>query len=104
MFLTEHNVWIHVTVAIVVIIAGFYFQISKEEWLFIVFAIGLVILSEGFNTAIEYLSNAVSESYNEKIKCAKDIAAGAVFLAAITAAIIGLLIFVPYIVNLFNAY
>lgn len=95
----EHNVWIHTAIATVVVLFGFWLQLSKSEWLFVIFAIGLVLISEGFNTAIEHLSDAVSESYNQKLKWAKDIGAGSVLLAAICSAIIGLLIFIPHLIE-----
>lgn len=99
LFQQEHNVWIHTTITVAVIIAGLLFDIPNEEWLFVIFAIGLVFIAEGFNTAIEHLANAVSESYHEKLKNAKDVAAGAVLLAAITSVIIGLVIFIPHLVD-----
>lgn len=99
MLLNEHNVWIHLVFTAAVIAAGFWFSLSKAEWLFLIFAIGLVLVAEAFNTAIEHLANAVSETYNEKIKIAKDVAAGSVLLAAIIAAIIGLLIFIPHLIT-----
>ena len=98
MFQQEHNVWIHTAIAVVVVVAGFWFSISNEEWLFVILAIGLVFMAEAFNTAIEHLANAVSESYHEKVKNAKDVAAGAVLLSAITAAVIGLIIFIPHLI------
>ena len=101
MFMREQNAWIHALAVIVVTVAGISVQLSKTEWLFVILSIGLVLMAEAFNTAIEQLANAVSETYNEKLKNAKDVAAGAVLLAATTAALIGLLVFIPHIIEIF---
>jgi diacylglycerol kinase (ATP) len=73
-----------------------YFKITASEWLFQTLAIGLVMSVEGINTAVEKM-RILFINYNEKIGFIKDIAAGAVFFAAITAIVIGLIIYVPYI-------
>lgn len=98
----EQNAWIHITVAILVILAGIFFDITKTEWMTVIFCIGLVLSAEGFNTAIEYLCNVVSPERNEAIGRVKDVAAGSVLICAIAAAIIGLIIFIPYIILLFE--
>ena len=81
---------------------GFYLNINPIEWCLVIFAIGMVIAAEGFNTSIEYLTNLVTSDYHELAKKTKDVAAGAVFLTAITAAIIGTIIFLPKFILLFN--
>lgn len=98
-FLTQHNAWIHLAAAIVTIIAGFYFHLNTNEWCWIVAAISLVFICEAFNTAIEFLTDLVSPDYNEKAGKVKDLAAGAVLIASITALVIGLLIFLPKIMH-----
>lgn len=95
----EHNAYIHLTIAGLVILFGFIFRLSRPEWMMIVFAIGLVLMAEGMNTAIEYLANSITREHHPDIKKAKDIAAGAVLIAAISASLIGLLVFVPYLVD-----
>ena len=97
---SQHNLWIHIVAAFLVIITGFVINISTAEWLFLIFAIGFVLTAELFNSAIERFVDLVSPEKNEIAGSIKDIAAGAVLVAAITAAIIGLLIFVPRINNL----
>ena len=62
---------------------------------FILFFIGLVLAAEAVNSAIEALADVVSPDYNEGIKRTKDLAAGAVLLLAMTAAMVGLIIFIP---------
>lgn len=92
---TQPNVWIHMAVAITAISLGFYLNIDRTEWCLILFAIGLVLTAETFNTALEALTDLVSPNYNEKAKIAKDVAAAAVLISCITAAVIGLIVFGP---------
>ena len=70
-------------------------NLSAEEWIVIAFAIGLVLAAEAINSSIEALADLVSPEYNEAIKRTKDLAAGAVLILAITAAIVGLIVFIP---------
>lgn len=92
---TEHSVMVQFSLGILLTIAGFYFDISHEEWLFQIFAIGLVLSVEGLNTAVEKVADFIHPNYHEKIGFIKDIAAGAVFFAAMTAIAIGLIIYIP---------
>lgn len=96
----EHNTWIHLTVTGIVIILGILFSLSPLKWGLIAFATGLVWTSELLNTAIEYLTDLVSPEYNETACKVKDVAAGAVLISAITAVVIGLLVFVPEILKI----
>ena len=97
----EHNAWIHSFAAICVVIMGGLAGLSSTEWMIIVFAIGMVFAGEAFNSSIETLCDLVSPNYNEAIKKAKDLAAGAVLFLAIAAAIVGFIIFLPKITTLF---
>ncbi|WP_460218582.1 diacylglycerol kinase [Psychroserpens sp. MEBiC05023] len=92
---TEASIKIQVCIAIAVTIAGFYFDISRTEWLFQIAFIGLVMSLEGMNTAIEYIADFIHPDRHETIGKIKDIAAGAVFIAAISAAIAALVIYIP---------
>lgn len=92
---TEHSVMVQFSIGILMSIAGFYFDISKTEWLFQTLAIGLVMSIEGLNTAVEKIADFIHPNYHERIGFIKDIAAGAVFFAALTAVAIGLIIYVP---------
>ncbi|TDE05387.1 diacylglycerol kinase family protein [Flavobacterium hiemivividum] len=94
---TEHSIMIQFSLGILVTIAGFYFHISATEWLFQTLAIGFVMSIEGLNTAVEKIADFIHPNYDERIGFIKDIAAGAVFFAGITAIIIGLIIYVPLI-------
>ena len=97
----EHNSRIHLFVTICVVIAGFIFDISLVEWALIAFAIGLVFSMEIINSSIEKLADFVSPDKHETIKIVKDLAAAAVLVSAITSAIIGLIVFIPKILELF---
>ncbi len=92
---TEHSVRVQSCLAVVMIIAGFYFEISHEEWLIQTLAIGLVLGIEGLNTAVEKVADFIHPEYHERIGFIKDIAAGAVFFAAMTAIAIGCIIYIP---------
>ncbi|SDH08055.1 diacylglycerol kinase (ATP) [Flavobacterium omnivorum] len=94
---TEHSVMVQFSLGILVTTAGFYFGITKTEWLFQTLAIGLVLSVEGLNTAVEKIADFIHPNYHERIGFIKDIAAGAVFFAAMTAIIIGLIIYIPLI-------
>lgn len=95
----EHNAWIHLFATTLVIVLSIWLKISKMEWIAIVFTIGLVFIAEGINTAIEKLADAITIEQNENIKRAKDISAGVVLIAALTAVIIGLLILLPHLIE-----
>lgn len=92
---TEHSIMVQFSLAILMTIAGFYFNITKTEWLFQILSIGLVMSIEGINTAVEKVADFIHPDYHERIGFIKDIAAGAVLFAAITAMIIGLIIYAP---------
>ncbi len=92
---TEHSVIVQSLIAILLVFAGFYFEISREEWMFQTLAIGLVISIEGLNTAVEKIADFVHPEFHKKIGFIKDIAAGAVFFAALTAVAIGCIIYIP---------
>lgn len=96
----EKHAKFHLFAACCVILAGFFFSISVQEWIAVCFAIALVFTTEGFNTAIERICNIVNPEYDKKIGDIKDIAAGSVLICAIMAAVIGLLVFVPYVYKL----
>lgn len=97
----EHNAWIHLLAILLVSALGFLLQINSFEWITLVFCFGIVLMAEGFNSAIEALANKVSPEKDPQIKITKDIAAGAVLITAIMAAIIGSIIFIPKIILLF---
>ena len=96
----ERNMKVHFFVMIAVIILGFVFKIEPMEWIACVILFGGVIGAEMFNTAIETVVDLVTPYKNDKAKIAKDVAAGGVLVWAISAAVIGLVIFVPKFVEM----
>ena len=82
---TEWNFRIHFAMFVLIIAAGFFFGISAGEWLAIVLSAGLVFMAEVFNTALEYLADAVHPEADRGIGMAKDAAAGGVLIAAVAA-------------------
>jgi diacylglycerol kinase (ATP) len=92
---TEASIMIQFCIAIVMTIVGFVVDISAMEWMFQFLAIGLVLVAEASNTAVEKISDFVHPEYNKDIGFIKDIAAGAPAFAAIIAIIIGGIIYLP---------
>ncbi len=97
----EQNLAIDVGIAILVLVAGFIFKLDTTEWVVVVFTIGAVLSLELVNTAIEAVVDLVTEEYHPLAKVAKDTSAAAVFVIAIVAVIVGLIIFLPKIISLF---
>ena len=95
LFKEEYNARIHLLAAIAVVIAGFIFEISTTEWIVIIFAIGFVLAMEAINSSIEGLADFVSPEKHEMIKKIKDLSAAGVLISALTALIIGLIVFLP---------
>jgi diacylglycerol kinase (ATP) len=91
----EASIQVQAVIAIIMTFAGFYFDLSTTEWIFQIFAIGLVMSVEGINTAIEEIADFVHPDHHSKIGYIKDVSAGAVFFAAITAILIGCIIYLP---------
>ena len=92
---TEASIKVQLFIAIVITIAGFYFDISKSEWMAQLIMIGIVMSMEGMNTAVEYIADFIHPEYHKKIGLIKDVAAGAVFIASIIALIIAGIIYLP---------
>lgn len=99
MFRSEPHASLHLIAAILVIAAGIYWRITPSQWCLCLLCIGAVFSAEAINTAIEALADRVSPEKHPLIEKAKDVAAAAVLIAAITAAIIGLIIFLPIWLN-----
>ena len=97
MLKTQPNAWIHLGATASVITAGLWLRIRDEDWRWIVIAIGVVWMAEIVNTAFEHLCDVVQPEFHISVKTAKDVAAGAVLVAAMAAAIIGVLVFLPYL-------
>lgn len=97
-FQTEHNAWLHLAATAGVAILGMVYHVTAFETALLVFAVGFVWVAELFNTCIEKIMDFISTERHPKIQLIKDMAAGAVLLAAITTFITGMAIFIPKIV------
>lgn len=92
---SENSIIAQVIIAIIMTIFGFIMQLSATEWMFQLFSIGLILVAESLNTAIEKMADFIHPDYHKQIGRIKDISAGAAFFAAIFAVIIGLIIYLP---------
>jgi len=92
---SENSIIAQVIIGIIMTIFGFIMQLSATEWMFQLFSIGLVLVAESLNTAIEKIADFIHPNYHKQIGRVKDISAGAAFFAAIFAVIIGLIIYLP---------
>ena len=97
----EQNLSFHLIAMVVTVIAGFLLEITRIDWMIVILCIGVVIAAELFNSAIEKLVALVSPERHPIAGQVKDIAAGAVLVCAATAAIIGLIVFIPYLTRFF---
>lgn len=95
MIISENNARIHLLASTVVITAGMFFGLSKQEWLWISLAIALVWILEAINTAIEAMVDLVSPGFHPLAGKVKDTAAAAVLIASFFAVIVGIIIFFP---------
>ena len=98
---TQKNAWIHLAITVIVIFLGIFFHLSRMEWLVLVITIGLVWAAEALNTTLEAFVDLVSPDYHPVAKIVKDVAAATVLVAAISAAVVGFLIFLPAILAFF---
>lgn len=97
----QHNARVHAAATVLVVMAGFGFRISTDDWCWIVLAISIVWTAEALNTAFEFLADVASPAFHPIVRDAKDVAAGAVLLSAIASAIIGAIIFWPHVRSFF---
>lgn len=99
---TQHNAWIHLFFAILVVWAGFYFHINSAEWCTLILSTGFVLVAEAFNTAFEIDIDLTSPDHHPYARDTKDVAAGAVLLSVFTSIFVGLVIFLPKILGIFR--
>ena len=92
---SEKSIIAQAIIGVIMTACGFIMHISATEWMFQIFAIGLVLVAESLNKAIEKMADFIHPEYHERIGFIKDISAGAAFFAAIFAVIIGLIIYIP---------
>jgi len=101
-FNSERNLRIHFSVALLALLAAVICQINYLELALVIFAIGLVIVAELLNTAIEKTIDLFQPTYHPLAKTAKNVAAGAVLVAAFTSVMIGILVFGPYLLSMYS--
>jgi len=94
-FQQEPNAWIHLAATIIVFIAAAYFEVSSNEIIALIIVMGFVWVAEIFNTVVERVMDFISTKRNSKIEFIKDLAAGGVLVAAITAIVTGAIVFIP---------
>ena len=102
LFISQPNARIHGVAAMVALLLGSILSLSKTEWCLVIFSIFAVLAAEAFNTALEYLTDLVSQEYHVLAGKTKDAAAAGVLLTAIGAFIIGTIIYLPKILVYFN--
>jgi len=100
--LKERNFILHLISAVLVMSLGFFFGVTSMEWCLLLLCIGVVLTAELVNTAIEKLVDLVSPQFNIQAGIIKDIAAASVLVFSIVSAIIGLIIFIPYLLRLWT--
>lgn len=92
-FRFQANARIHLAAAVIVTAAGFWLKIPTGKWIVLILAMGLVFMAEAMNSALEWLADAVHPHHHPLVGRAKDVAAGGVLMAAVAAAIVGVLVF-----------
>lgn len=96
---SQHNAWIHAAASVAVVGLGFFVGLSRSEWCLVVLAMAVVWSAEAVNTAFEALCDVASPDLHPLVERAKDVAAGAVLLAAAGAAVVGVLVFGPHLLR-----
>jgi len=99
-FNSQKNLRVHIFIGIFIIVIGIFLKVSITEYLFLLLTILLVIISEMFNTALEFTVDLFSTEYSTQAKKAKDVSAAGVLINALFAIIIGIIIFLPKILIL----
>lgn len=90
---TEKSMRIHYSIAVIVLLSSLFFDFSRTEFLLLLFAVSLVVISEMINTAIERTIDLITKEFHPLARLVKDVAAGAVLIATINSLIVGYLLF-----------
>ncbi len=101
-FKSEPNLKVHIVAGVLVLLTAYFFKVTKTEWLILALTITLVIILELINTVIETITDIVSPRYSPRAKIIKDVSAGAVAVSAILAVIVGVVLFLPKILQLLH--
>ena len=99
---SQQNAWIHFVATASVVLGGLIFEITATQWAIIILAIAIVWVAEALNTAFELLCDVTNPEFHPVVKKAKDVSAGAVLISAVGAVIVGLIVFIPYVLRIFN--
>ena len=99
-FKTTHNAWLQIFFGLLAVYLGFILQISSTEWILLFLTIGIVMITEALNTAIEVDINLTSPEYHPAARDTKDVAAGAVLISIFLSVIVAMFIFLPKIINM----
>jgi diacylglycerol kinase (ATP) len=99
---TQRNIWIHAGIGLLVLLAALWLKIERVEMALLVLTIVFVIVAEMLNTAIEEVVNLAKSEHHPLAALAKNVAAGAVLVAAFGSVMVGLIIFIPKIINLWK--
>ena len=102
LYVSQENFRIHLIVSIVVFLLGIVLKINRLEWVILLLVVGSVWILEAINTVFERLFDLIENSYSQIVKVGKDVSAAAVLLSAIFSVLIGLVIFLPPIIQLFS--
>lgn len=97
MLRTEPHARFHLLAAVAVVALGLYLDVTRVDWLALTLAIAIVWTAEALNTAVERTCDAITQERDERIRIAKDVAAGAVLLASVAAVVIAALVFGPHL-------
>ncbi len=95
---TTHNAWVHICIMLLAFALGLFLGITQLEWIILVLVSGMVLAAEAMNTAIEIDIDLTSPEYHPYARDTKDVAAGAVLITSLTAFVVGVIVFVPYLV------
>ena len=99
LFKEEHNARIHAVATVLVVAAGILFRITSGEWMAVVICIGMVISAEIVNSSLERCADFVKQERDDRKRDIKDLGAAAVLVCAIAAAVVGCIIFIPYLIQ-----
>lgn len=99
LFKEEHNARIHAVATLLVVAAGILFRITAGEWIAVALCIGMVISAEAVNSSIERCADFVKQERDDRKRDIKDLGAAAVLVCAIAAAVVGCIIFIPYLIQ-----
>lgn len=103
MLCTQRNMRIHLVFAVGAVGMGLWGGLAPDEWTILALTIGFVFVAEALNTAIETIVDLIQPTFHPQAKIAKDVAAGGVLIAALTAVVVGISLFAPHLLSLFSS-